>query len=148
MSNARYNLFPSKPAFFVKGGGNAAASSGTHVVILDTAVPNVDGLYSTSTGRFTAPFAGNYFFCGNLRIDSADVDYFRLRIRKNGTSSYSQPHSIYDLGTNWDPRYFSLTTSGVISLSENDYVELVAEINNDTITLYRSESSFSGFLVS
>lgn len=149
MSNARYNLFPSKPAFFAKGGGTQGVGTGDHNVIFDSAVVNFNSCYSTSTGRFTAPVAGSYFFAGNMRLDSANVDYFRLRVTRNGNISYDYPHSIYDLGHVWDPRYFSMTCSGVIYLEEDDYTNLLVESESDTsVNLYRSESSFTGFLVS
>ena len=149
MSNARYNLFPSKPAFFAKGGGQVTVGAGSHNVTFDSAIVNLNSCYSTSTGRFTAPVAGSYFFAGNMRLDGANETYYRLRVTKNGSISYDYPHSIYDLGRTWDPAYFSMTVSGVIYLDEDDYTNLLVEVNNDTsVNLYRSESSFTGFLVS
>jgi len=147
MSNARYNLFPSKPAFFAWGRTSGLSITANTVFVFDYTTLNVDGAYNTSNGRFTCPQDGNYFFTSAVRLDSATIGYWRIRIIKNGLTEYSTPHSIYDLGDVWDPSYFSLTTSGVIPLQENDYVEVRIDRNESSAYLH-NESSFSGFLVS
>lgn len=147
MSNARYNLFPSKPAFYAWGRTSTLSISAHTVFVFTNTTLNVDGAYNTSNGRFTCPQDGNYFFTSAVRLDSATVSYWRIRIIKNGSAVYSTPHSIYDLGDVWDPSYFSLTTSGVIPLQENDYVEVRIDRSTGSASLH-NESSFSGFLVS
>ena len=140
---------PNQPAFFAHGGTNIVKGTGSHDVIFSsTDSINRGSHYSTTNGRFTAPVAGAYFFTAAVRLDGANVQYFRIRLTRNGGDSYSRPHAIYDLGTNYDPRYHTVQVSGVINLGVNDYVTPVIYSDADgSFTIYRSESSFSGFFI-
>jgi len=140
---------PYQPAFYAYGGStnNVGAGNGQVVIFTSTEL-NRGSHYSTSNGRFTAPVAGAYFFTASVRLDGANQEYFRIRLTKNASQSYARPHAIYDLGTTWDPRYFSLTVSGVINLAANDYVQTIIDVDTDSsVNIYRNESSFSGYLI-
>lgn len=138
---------PYQPFFHAYGSGQTAVSSGSSLFEFVNTYDNVGSHFNTSNSRFTAPVAGRYLFSYMARVDGADVDYFRSFIRINGSASYTVGHIIKDLGTNWDPRYYSFTGTAIYDLAANDYVEIVTNSNSDSYTQYNSESSFYGYLL-
>lgn len=120
MSNARYNQFPSKPAFRAYKNVNGFTPTTASVIVWDTAVYNHGSHYSTSTGYFTAPFAGIYHFSlysitqGNLNNGQWNLYINGARI-KGGDVHFS-----HNTGSAWD----NVAWNGDVELSEGDYVEV------------------------
>ena len=80
-----YVTMPNRPCFdVVKSNGNV--SSGNYI-IYNTDHINNGGHYSTSTGKFTAPVAGFYFFAFGTIKNTSSVT--RLYIRKNQSNVYN-----------------------------------------------------------
>jgi len=140
---------PYQPMFHVYGSGaNSAFSTQAVVVNFNSVIQNTGSHYNDTTYRFTAPVDGNYYFSSMVRLDGANTGYFRSHIRKNGSNNYVWGHQINDYGS-WSPSYTTFSGSVVYKLSANDYVEVVIESQSDTSwTLYRTESSFYGILLS
>ena len=102
MSNARYNLFPSKPAFRAyKSGSGFTPTAGT-TIVWDNTIYNHGSHYSTSTGYFTAPFDGIYHF--NLySITQDNVNNGQWNIFVNGSRIIGgDVHFSHNTGSYWD----------------------------------------------
>lgn len=120
---------PYQPAFSVTHSSNAFLSG---TIIFNTAQVNVGGHYSTSTGRFTAPVAGNYYFIFATIVGNSGG--FNLELRKNGSGVTGFGYS--DSGSN-----DTGVVAKVISLSAGDYVNAYTSSGN----IEAQYSSFAGY---
>ena len=131
-------LTPARPAFhaYSNTGSNSYFSANAEAVWNSTLV-NIGDCYSTSTGRFTAPIAGTYFFMVTMLSSSGERLFFRMR--KNGSDiagTFVETLAVTGL-------YQSVSTSATITLAVNDYVSVYL-----TTTAYGgSYGNFNGFLV-
>ena len=123
-------------SFQATGLANSHPTAGTPL-ILDNARYNQGNAYSTSTGYFTAPFAGTYYFIGTsgsgytndyatlyLYVDSTHVDYVRT----------------YD----HDGHLYFASVHGVVHLNAGQRVWL----RSDGHYYYSEYTTFTGFLLS
>jgi len=129
---------PNRPAFQVN---HSLGNIGVGTVLFNNAVINTGSCYSTSTGRFTAPCNGLYYFSTVLGILSPTGN--SCYIRKNGTQRLG-----LEIGGN-SSGWWNLTGSIIIDLSTNDYVDVY--FNNATSTYATFDqgiwTNFSGFLI-
>lgn len=121
-------------------------ASGWSLITYDTEIFDTGSNYSTSTGKFTAPIDGFYFFSaagGVLNLPSATLT--AIAFYKNGSQFL----------TGWEGNAGGssgniLTASGLIQLAATDYIEVYV-YNGSTGTSLNSgqnQTSFTGFLVS
>lgn len=109
---------PYQPFFFAVKGTNQtgynATSTGDVVVIYDTATTNTGNHYNTSTGKFTAPIAGNYIFYASAY--SAATTFVQCWLVVNGSRGA--------YGTDWMNSAASNMAHGfwLIKLAANDTV--------------------------
>ena len=152
MSNARYNQFPSKPAFMAYLTASHAQGSGVGLVGGTWGTRfNRGSCYNTSNRRFTAPVSGMYQFnciIGTIGQTGA-VLYFSSEVYVNGTRKY--------IGA-WEgsasTSYVGSSQSFVVELDQDDYAELGIETSK-AVTLQNMTNAsgyvgtcFSGVLVS
>ena len=141
MSTARYNLFPSKPAFRAYKSGNAYLPTAGDTIVFDETEYNYGTHYSTSTGRFTAPFDGVYHF-SVYTITQGNVNNGAIKIYVNGARIWGgDVHFTHNTGAYWDYVHWS----GDLGLSEDDYIHVRA--HTPTTFHGRNWSHFTGHLV-
>jgi len=100
---------PNQPAFSVQG----SSFDSSNWYLGPTMVLSHSG-YSTSTGRFTAPVAGNYMF--SYTLTSSDTTAHFVRLHKNGSQVGPTTLNYYN-------QYASANTTLIVNLSVGDYVQ-------------------------
>jgi len=132
-------LTPARPAFHASTNGAGSASYFTPgVVVFPHADVNVGSCYSTSTGKFTAPIAGTYYFSGMMLSNVNTRLFFQLR-KNNTVINGTQIETV-----SASSQYQTASTDCVITLAVNDLVHLHLT-NNDA---YGSQyCNFKGFLL-
>ena len=97
--------------------------------------------FNVSTGRFTAPVNGYYYFNFSNRIDAFSGSYIYFTILDNSSSVVTR--NLTSLGAT----YQTLHCSAVHYLSANDYVYVQLNVTGDTSVNMDSDGFFSGFLI-
>ena len=104
---------PLQPAFRVcKDTGD---TSSTGYMVWNVSKINVGGHYSTSTGKFTAPVAGNYYFAVRALTLSATQNNIWIGINHNGNAVLQTYHSHIN--------HSNISGEAVITMAANDYVQ-------------------------
>jgi hypothetical protein len=132
---------PNQPAFdavYTTPGGATATTTQYTEIVFNVANTNVGSYYSTSTGRFTAPVAGTYFFSMFGMSDVTNVVWYE--IRKNG-SLITYTHNPYTSVSG--PAFRISGCSVILSLAVGDYVS--AFTGGTTAGLYGGGNNHNGF---
>jgi len=108
-----------RPFFSVANEAGSTVTAGNKATF-NVTFADPDDVWSSANNRFTAPADGYYEFNINLLSASADNTAFTYEFRKNGSSmtlgTYPRGYSL--------KQYMANSASGIISLSENDYIEI------------------------
>lgn len=136
-----YVLMPNQPAFHVnKTDGHVSGDGSFRLVTFNAVSLNQGEHYSTSTGRFTAPVSGKYFFIANGMSSYNQSGDLQLAMYLNGNQyNVSNPASTGTDGAR------PFTTMAVISMSANDYVDVRFYSNNTSSYLYGTGGKWNGF---
>ena len=144
VSNSGVITMPNQPAFYAYGSGTFALS-GTqqdYFIPFSTAALNRGNNFNTSNSRFTAPISGVYCFWMQACTTTATSTGSEIYIHKNGTS-------INNVAISYDSAFYN-TFGGyyIISLNQNDYIQMSVRNNNGTsFTIERGRSRFAGYLM-
>lgn len=145
MSNARNNLFPSKPAFSTRGTNYTQVNdqSTYSIVIPASGIDiNAGNDYNATTGKFTAPFDGNYLFNANgLIYPSNGASYMTAGWFLNGVG-----WELTQSGET-DTNHMHYSNIVLMPLSENDVVDFRLRAGG-TMYAYASQWNMHGYLVS
>lgn len=134
-------LLPHQPRFHAYG--PSAGTINTYFTFQNTRMNN-GSHYSTTTGRFTAPTAGAYFFTWSA-IANTGADVYRYYIHKNGAV-------IGDIqlrldNTNNSGAYEFGTRNYIMDLAANDYVQIYFTSASSTSYIAGDYVTFSGYLI-
>lgn len=144
---------PARPGFVAYRSGNQSftAAGDAQTLIFNATTYNEGNCYNTTTGAFTAPITGLYFFALNPRFDSlSGASYVRAMITKATDAS---PWNEHDetlsaiIGNSHATNYQTLSVSGLMYLTASDVVYAKGGHVSDTAFALHSESQFSGYLV-
>ena len=157
VTNEGYVLKPKQVHFHARPTNNINLTAGNdhQTIIMDTVVRNIGSGYSGTTGIFTAPVSGVYFFAANCRYDGANSGgYIRTIIHNAGTGSPdTSPWTEYNdtlmsiIGNNHSTDYHTVSTSGAMYCDAGDKIYLEGAHNNDTAISVLVESQFTGVLI-
>jgi hypothetical protein len=148
-------MMPYQPSFKAGRSSSYTPGTGTDIVFNDVSSGNTHhnngGHYSTSTGRFTAPVAGVYFFSAlviyqSLADGAAADDVFY--ITKNGsTATYSFRRGEYVNGITGNGAYYVDHANLLVKLAASDYVSVKNGRFNYDVHGNTNYTWFAGYLI-
>ena len=141
---------PARPAFSANRSTALNISSTNQTVVFNAVTHNQGSHYSNSTGKFTAPVSGLYFFSAGIGVQNGSNSRYLDISLQTSDSDYTgilltgRTNAINTTGTTYD----GVTVSGVVPLNANDFVLLKAEMENSSAIVTSDKSCyFTGYLV-
>ena len=128
ITSSGYVKMPYQPAFSsVKNGHQYPVSGSRDVITPWTSQLNIGGHFNNSTGVFTAPVSGTYFFYVSIMSDRNDSGDYQISIHKNG-SMYVNSNDLHTANAT----FVQTTVPCVIYMPQNDTVDF--RLYNSTLT--------------
>lgn len=130
-------LRPNHPAF--SAGRTAGNQSATQVIVYDSIFTNVGSHYNASTGVFTAPVAGSYFFYW-YALNNQNSAATEVVLQVNGTQQADARQFASSNNNN------SLSGSMLVNLNANDAVRTYI-VTGTVYGLGSAYCRFGGYLI-
>ena len=154
ISKEGYVTKPNHPSFCARHDDNSTFSG--NIIVLTRIsnswdVWNIGGHYSTSTGKFTAPVAGVYYFEGQLMTTGHSngdniQDMFSLESNRGRITYVRQRESYFSTSTNANG-YYTNSLGSSVRLAAGDTVWLQRQSGHSWGYSNRYYSFFTGWLI-
>ena len=143
-TSGRY-LNSNQPGFSVRqlaqSGIDCTSSSYIAFRHIHTTHFNTGNHFSSSTGMFTAPVAGNYIFGTTIRYDSFSGSYFYVTIKKNNSAFYARDLKV-DTGS-----YLHASVHTIMNMAVNDTANVTLNSSGDSSINIDHDCNFYGYLL-
>ena len=155
VSHNGYVTMPNQPKFRVKRttSVNLTGNGGKQNLVFNSADFDVGSGYNTSTGKYTVPATGVYFFFLNPRFDGvASNTYVRSMIYRGASvpgspwSDYANVLSSID-GDGHSTNYHTVNVSGIFSCVAGDTINFIGGGDSDPDIYLQAESQAGGFMI-
>lgn len=108
--------------------------------------------FSTSTGRYTAPITGKYYFHASTHYyndNNSTSNYIHWLFGVNGSPSWNVGSTPYNIYAHGELAYYpdGINVSAIISLSQGDYVSIRPYWSGSSGKLYGYYTLFCGHLI-
>lgn len=108
--------------------------------------------FNTSTGRYTAPIAGKYYFYASTYYrndNNSTANYIHFLLSANGNQSWNVGNTPYNIYSHGELQYYSdgISVSGIINLAAGDYVSLRPYWAGTNGRMYSDYTLFCGYLI-
>ena len=121
----------------------------TTPIPFDFEVLNVGGAMNSTSGKFTAPRAGTYFFAfnGNAYFPASSYSYFDFHINIYLNGNLLVGGHANELSSTASEEYETVSLQSTVNLQSGDQVWLQITTANSGSYLYGLPTHFSGFLL-
>jgi hypothetical protein len=145
-NNGKHRFFAKRTAT------NQSVSNNTHTVaVFDNEQFDVSSAYNTSTGEYTVPETGLYFFIASIKHSASG----NTNLWNGGTQIQQNTSTIYSNFFNYAANYINEAAhpvSGIIYCSTNDVIRVraIVETNSGSGSIFAAGDDlyFAGFMVS
>ena len=138
------------PAFSANRSTALNISSTNQTVVFNAVTHNQGSHYSNSTGKFTAPVSGLYFFSAGIGVlNSSDSRYLVISLQTSDTNYTDilltgRQNAVDTTGST----YSGVHVSGVVPLTANQFVLCKAEMQNSSAIVTSDKSCyFTGYFI-
>lgn len=128
---------PNRVMFYARISSGSGDRTGVYTAIFNTKIFDVGNGFNTSTGVYTAPVTGNYYFSICAFNDSGN--FGRIDWIKNTSSVVGR------FGREYTGGYFPLEASIVIDMAANDTIQ--GNVTSGNMHYSAAYNYFSGFLI-
>ena len=148
LTTASQPKFMARPTNTTLTGNNSKQS-----LIMSSVIYETGGGYNSSTGQYTCPTAGAYFFFMNVRFDGISSSTYMRGMIYRGSSVPSSPWNAHgDVlqsinGDNHSTNYHTVSVSGILDCAANDVIHFLGGGHSDSSITMHSESNCGGFLL-
>ena len=120
IDSSGYVTLPNQPCFRAQRTTSFIISAATEIAF-NSILFNISSSYNSTTGRFTAPVSGRYYFHASLQAVTSSIS--------NTINFYVNGVSVQYMANGWtisQPARGDISVSGILNLSAGDYVSVYA----------------------
>ena len=151
-----YVTMANQPKFKVRRNSSSVTLTGNNAkqnLVFNVKDFDIGNGYNTTTGKYTVPATGVYFFFLNPRFDGVTGSTYARGIIYKGASIPGSPWSDYGNvlstidGDSHSTNYDTLNVSGLLSCVAGDTIHFLGGGNVDSSITFQAESQAGGFMI-